>query len=337
MAGVPRKVRVLMSEPSPGARTNPYVSQLFAALDGVDGVNVEPMNIKHLLWGQFDVFHVHWPETLVRKSTPLRSLLGASSLAWFLLRTSRTRPAVVRTVHNLDPHERLGWPGSVLVKALERRTVCAIHLTDATRMDRNERQFVIPHGHYRDWYVDAPRLAPIRGRLAYFGLLREYKGVESLISAFAAHEGLGYSLHVTGGGASPSYEELLRSLADADDRVRLRTEYLNEDELARHITSAELVVLPYRYMVNSGAALLALSLDRPILVRASQSMKELQSEVGPGWVSLFDGELSAADLRSALVAARGAATDVGPNLASRDWRAAALGHENVYRAALDDR
>ena len=41
----------------------------------------------------------------------------------------------------------------------------------------------ILHGHYREWY--GPSNAPsVPGRLLCFGLLRPYKGVESLLAAF---------------------------------------------------------------------------------------------------------------------------------------------------------
>ncbi len=64
------------------------------------------------------------------------------------------------------------------------------------------------------------------------------------------------------------------------------------------------MVLPYREMHNSGAALTALSLNRPVLVPDNEVNRELAEEVGPGWVFRYDGELTGRHLLDALAAHR---------------------------------
>src|SRR4029079_12745051 len=59
----------------------------------------------------------------------------------------------------------------------------------------------------------------------------------------------------------------------------------------RYFRAARVVVLPYRRILNSGAALLALSFDRRVVVPASGSLVELQAQVGEGWVSTYDGPM----------------------------------------------
>ena len=63
---------------------------------------------------------------------------------------------------------------------------------------------------------------------------------------------------------------------------------------------AQLVVLPYRQMLNSGALLLALSLARPVLAPWSGANAAIAEEVGEGWLTLYRGELDAATLAAAL-------------------------------------
>ncbi len=55
-------------------------------------------------------------------------------------------------------------------------------------------------------------------------------------------------------------------------------------DLVREISMSEMVVLPYRFMHNSGAVLLALSLDRPVLVPDNEVNRLLEIEVGSDWV-----------------------------------------------------
>ena len=74
--------------------------------------------------------------------------------------------------------------------------------------------------------------------------------------------------------------------------------------LAREILESELVVLPFVEMTNSSSMILALSLDRPVLVPRLPVTEELAAEVGPGWVLIYDGELDAAALAGALAARR---------------------------------
>ena len=52
------------------------------------------------------------------------------------------------------------------------------------------------------------------------------------------------------------------------------------------------------------AALLALSLDRPVLVPANPVNDRLAEEVGPVWVQRYAGALTAEVLTSALAAVR---------------------------------
>ena len=66
----------------------------------------------------------------------------------------------------------------------------------------------------------------------------------------------------------PSTPELAQELTDAaaGKRVSLDLTFQTDAQLVEVVSSAVVVALPYTEMYNSGAALLALSLDRPILV-----------------------------------------------------------------------
>jgi len=109
----------------------------------------------------------------------------------------------------------------------------------------------------------------------------------------------------------------------------VRVEVLSDEDLGKIILDSAMVVLPYRHMYNSGAALLSLTLGRPILVPASPTMLELQHEVGERWVHLYVGELTADDVRRALRAIEGPAAE-GPNLGRRDWGRVAGSYAELY-------
>jgi hypothetical protein len=59
-------------------------------------------------------------------------------------------------------------------------------------------------------------------------------------------------------------------------------------------------VLPYKEILNSGSAILALSFDRPILVPALGTLTELRNRVGVDWVRIYEGELTPEKIRDAI-------------------------------------
>jgi beta-1,4-mannosyltransferase len=211
-----------------------------------------------------------------------------------------------------------------------------IRLNPCTVTPDLARTSTILHGHYRDWF--APAAVPaVRGRLLCFGLLRPYKGVECLLNAFAQLHDPSVGLHVVGSPTTSELREAVLAAASVDARVTARLEYVHDDALRAEIATAELVVLPYRELHNSGAALLALSLDRPVLLPASEVASALAEEVGPGWVHLYQGDLTAAALATALARSREVVRGERPDLSRRQWPEAGEAHRAVYLAALDDR
>ena len=200
---------------------------------------------------------------------------------------------------------------------------------------------IIPHGHYRDWFAGFPLPAAKAGRFGYAGLVRRYKGVETLVSAFRAiPEPLassGISLRIGGRPSTTELTVLLEELAKEDPRIELQLHFLSEAEFAVVLSSAELVVLPYRFMHNSGGVLATLSLDRPVLVPDNEVNRSLAEEVGPGWVHTFAGELDADDLCRVMGSVRSEIRSTRPDLSRREWPQAGSAHAQAYRHAFDAR
>lgn len=136
-------------------------------------------------------------------------------------------------------------------------------------------------------------------------------------------------LRIVGNPATPQMRSLVEEACAQDPRISALLAYVEEPVLAREVSEAELVVLPYRQMHNSGTLLLALSLARPVLAPWSESNAAIAEEVGPGWVFLYEGEFDAALLTGMLDKVRAAPRGAAPDLSQRDWatdRAAALPH-----------
>lgn len=329
-AGHPIRVLETFSDPKPS--TNPYIHQLYTSLSTTDGLTVLPFDYRTALFGRYDIVHAHWPELMVDGHRAIGRWSRRTLAALTVLRWRITRTPVVRTLHNLERPEGISRFDHAVLSGIDAATALDIALNDLTPPREGVPQTVIPHGHYRDWFAAHTAPTPAAGRIAYVGLIRRYKGVEDLIDAFSQWEEPAASLHIAGRPSSPELLEGLRTAAAADDRVSIDPRFLEEADFASSIRSAELIVLPYRHMHNSGTALAALSLDRPVLVPDNAVNRALAEECGPGWVHVFRGAITADDIERAWRASR--ERSGRPDLSRREWVAAGVHHRDAFRRAL---
>ncbi|KAF1708705.1 glycosyltransferase [Pseudoxanthomonas sacheonensis] len=326
-----RRFVVLQSTGKPDDTTNPYLVQLLDALP--ENVEIRYFSVREALFSRYDLFHVHWPEYLLRHRTPLTTLAKRACMFLLLLRLWLTRVPVVRTLHNLRPHEQGGITERLLLRWLDNLTTRRIRI-NAVERDSDPDTDTILHGHYRDWFAARQVPPSVNGRLLCFGLIRPYKGVETLIGAFRELPGASTTLRIVGRPVSPAMRQVVEDACAADARASALLEYVGDEVLAKEIGEAQCVVLPYRDMQNSGALLLALSLGRPVLVPRSQANAALAAEVGEEWVRLYDGTLDADILAAALRALDEPRRRSAPDLSRRDWPRLGMQHHATYVAAL---
>lgn len=326
-----RRLRVLQSFPPRRRETNPYVTQLYESLQA--HLDVRYFSWREALTGRYDVFHVHWPDITMRGSTPARTIARRALFLGLLLRIRLTRRALVRTQHNVAPHETGGRTERAVLKLCDRWTTLWISLSEPTSSPTGAATVTIRHGHYRDWYGGHPTGQAIPRRLLYFGLIRPYKGVAELIDVVRTHPDSRVRLRLVGSPAGNGVAAAVLAACKADDRISAILDYVDESVLAREIGQAAMVVLPYRDMHNSGSALLALSLARPILVPANSVTRALAEEMGHGWVHTYENPLTVEAIDAALDQAMSTAGDA-PDLSLREWDGIALSHVAAYRTAL---
>lgn len=139
---------------------------------------------------------------------------------------------------------------------------------------------VIPHGpftQYQDRARQASTLAPAEApddpaplNLLYFGVIRPFKGVEDLLTAFEAipeDQIHGYRLTVVG----ETWEGWTRPAKMIEhsryrDRITFVNRYVPDDAVASYFADADAVVLPYHRSSASGPLHVTMSHGLPVIV-----------------------------------------------------------------------
>jgi glycosyltransferase involved in cell wall biosynthesis len=133
--------------------------------------------------------------------------------------------------------------------------------------------------------VEALGLDPSRNTLLFFGLIREYKGLDILLEAFRDLPG-NYQLVIAGEpyGSFDKYQAILDSLP-GKDRVRVFPDYIRDSEVKRFFSAADLAVLPYRSATQSGISSIACHFDVPMVVTDVGGLKGTIGARGTGIVA----------------------------------------------------
>jgi glycosyltransferase involved in cell wall biosynthesis len=309
-------MKILASPYRAFSEVNPTQARLYDSIEK-HGAHVSEFSMRKLFWESWDVWHLHWPveSILVRRKGSRFLRLFAF---WIGLRVARFKKIkIFWTAHNLRPHER----DHPLLERMTWRALLAnidgiICMSDVAKTELLAEHpqcssisiHTIPHGHYRGAYPDVMTRDEARAALGasadefvgvFIGQIRPYKGVVQLVRCFVDARVTNSKLFVAG-VANDSLRRELESAAVLSSNVRLHFGFVDRNDIQKYLRAADLVILPYTEILNSGSAILALSFDRPILVPARGALSELRSVVGPDWVSLYEGQLNPEIVRAAV-------------------------------------
>jgi glycosyltransferase involved in cell wall biosynthesis len=278
-----------------------------------------------------DVVHYQW--------------LTVPSLDALLLPPRRPR---VMTAHYILPPRPSRRQARAARRVFARMDAVVAHSEHGARRLRDEvglepaRVRVIPHGAF-DYLTRLPVEKPLPAELEgaagpvvlFFGLLRPYKGVETLLDSFREIEGA--ELWIVG-NPRMDVEPLRRLAAQARGRVRFVTRFVEDAEIPPIFRRADLVVLPYRDVEHSGVLYTGLAFGKPLVLSAVGGFPEVAAHGAARLVAPGDRDGLAAAL-SELVADEGARERMA--VAAREaaagpysWDSAAAKTLHLYRELL---
>jgi len=190
---------------------------------------------------------------------------------------SGARRPLVLSAHDILPREPRPGQRSAQRRLYERFDAIVVHSQHGRERLIGElavdpaRVHVIPHGalaHLAGAAEAAPAPPPFetdKPVVLCFGLMRPYKGIDLLLEAW---RGIADAELWIVGGARMDVSALLDALRspDAPAGVRFVPRFIGDDELGAYFRRADLVVLPYREIDQSGVLFTALAFGKPLLL-----------------------------------------------------------------------
>jgi glycosyltransferase involved in cell wall biosynthesis len=128
--------------------------------------------------------------------------------------------------------------------------------------------------------------------ILFFGRIRPYKGIEYLLDAFrllSADEQANYRLIVAGEpkkGSEEYLDEIKRTVQRdfKQGQVILRIQFIPDEEMEMYLKGADVLVLPYKEIFQSGVLFLAYSFGLPVVATDVGSFREEIVEGSTGFL-----------------------------------------------------
>ena len=128
-------------------------------------------------------------------------------------------------------------------------------------------------------------LDPAKKTLLFFGLIREYKGLDILLEAFRELPE-DYQLVIAGEpyGSFDKYRQIIDSIP-GNERIKLFPKYIKDSEVKLYFSAADVSVLPYRSATQSGISSTSYHFGVPLIVTDVGGLKETIGDRGTGLVA----------------------------------------------------
>lgn len=200
----------------------------------------------------------------------------------------------VTVVHNAIPHEpkffdkplarRFFRLNDVLVSMCDAVTADIRSLCPDARIVQRPHPVYDHFGQKQD-KAEAQRqlgLDPALRTLLFFGLIRDYKGLDLLLDAMPLL-GPGYQLVVAGEsyGSFDKYQAQIDASGCAG-RIHVFNRYIDDEQVPGFFSAADVCVLPYRSATQSGITAIALHFEVPVVATPVGGLAESVERPGIG-------------------------------------------------------
>jgi glycosyltransferase involved in cell wall biosynthesis len=216
----------------------------------------------------------------------------------YVTRKMKKHCKVISILDNVIPHEPRFFDTPLTRYFLKGShgcvTLCEAVSEDLLRIRPDARYTVIQHPLYSHFGNKLPReeaeaklgISHGKKNILFFGLIREYKGLDILIKAFEMLPTDEYQLIIAGEpyGSFDKYQKLIDRLPQ-EKKVHMSLKYIKDSEVKDYFSAADVAVLPYRSATQSGISSVAYHFEVPMIVTDVGGLKETIGDRGTGLVS----------------------------------------------------
>ena len=289
---------------------NPYHWELKSALEKLGVLVSFPDSLKIFYRDFFQknqrakILHLH--------SLPYFEISPVGLVHYFLfyfrlLRLKRSGMRIVWTVHDLHNHDSRYWKiEEFAARYIVRRIDALVVHGEAAKeilhqrwgLSVAQRTVVIPHGNYINSYPNTIDRKTARNQLGldssdfvflFLGLIRPYKGVPEMVRAFRKIADTDARLVIAGKPVGTEIADEIQRCIEGDPRITFFAGTVDDDKIQIYMNACDVVVLPYKRVLTSGAAILAMSFSRPCIAPRTGCITDTLDERG---AIFFDSESS---------------------------------------------
>lgn len=295
----------------PAWRDNPFVTMLQTE-PAAAGYELSGASTLHAVTDELldrhreGAIHIHWPNIVIDGAPSAQN--AESRVDAFLSALSAARAngrPIIWTVHNILPHEVEHRAAAVRLHQGIADRADAIHVMNSKTADAvsaeytlpRERVVWIPHPTYPGVYGPTVERHTAREALGIdqhaktallFGQLRTYKGIDVLARsiAHAREREPKLRLLLAGKPVGSTADDLAQQLGGLSSHSTVAARFIEDSEVAFWFGAADVAVLPYRRILNSGALHLAATFGVPTVLPAEE---HLVADFGDQeWIRFFN-------------------------------------------------
>ncbi len=219
---------------------------------------------------------------------------------------------LVWTLHNIYPHDSPShgpykWARQFFanhckwIRVFDKDTIP--RAAAALKVSAN-KFVVVPEGSYVEYYKNLASQTEARKHLnlpshkrilLYLGLIKPYKGVLELIEAYEKSQLQNTILLIAGKSMDSDYFGKIR-LKENHSGLIIHEGFVSDEELQYYFNVADIALLPFNIIENSGSAILAMGFKKPIIAPRKGVLKYRLSQ--QDLLLYEEGELKNALLKS---------------------------------------
>lgn len=241
-----------------------------------------------------DYIHFDWIDSLYARRNKVLMLINAIAFLFQIYVCKYIfRIKIVATLHNIKPHDAKNLHLHFFIYKQFLKCCIKIRVFSNTTIaaaskyyDINTNKFfVIPEGSFVNYYPNNKSKAESRKTLElpddafiflFLGNIRPYKGIQALLDIYKASEIKDSILIIAGNSPDKAYLEKIQKQTNTS--IIIKPGFITTENVQLFYNAANIVVLPFTEVENSGSAILAMGFEKAVIAPKKGVLSERLSE-----------------------------------------------------------